>query len=162
MFQSQKKQIIVECRHNLSGALEMANRWIELEPHEPDAWSARSYVYGYLKDYVRALADISEAINLAPEEPCHNFSKANLAISNKDYDLAITALTMSITKGKENNFSYYEEPSYFRRAFCYCKIGDFEMAKADLLVVSDNEPSWIDKLRSKAELMEACKKRHFD
>lgn len=157
-----RKKIIAACRESVTKALLIANEWIASQPEEANAWSMRAYVHAYAKDYDKALLDIGEAIKLAPDEPSHLFDKSRYAINFFDYEVAIESLTCAIRKGQNYNFHYYESTCYLFRALCFCKIGQFEKAEADLDNVEDEQPFWIDKLRSKPDLLLACRLRTID
>jgi tetratricopeptide (TPR) repeat protein len=156
------EDIVALARQNSDLAFEQINKIIEEKPDEYWAWSLRSYVYSTIGDFENAIDDIDHAINIEFYEPSNHQEKAIILIQTNDISGAIYCLSNSIEIGEKFDISYYESYCRFIRAFCYCKIGDFFSAEQDLLMVDDEDTAWIDRLRTKAELLEACRNQRLD
>jgi tetratricopeptide (TPR) repeat protein len=161
-IQRTREEIIYLARQNPKFALERANALVFERPNEIWTWSLRSYVYETNNDLENAFSDINNAIDIEFNEPSLHFHKGRYFLKLQDYCNARVSFSDAIDIGVKLNFSYNDSTCYFMRALCYCKIGDFEAAKADLDKVDDDMVGWIDRLRTKAELLEACQKRQLD
>jgi len=161
-FDAKRKSIIDLSSVDMNKALQAANAMIEDHPEEAGFWSARSYLFWKSKKYPEAIDDIDKAIALCPSEPASYFEKSDYLISLGDFLGAISLLSQAIEIGERSEFFYYEPTCRAFRAFCFCKLGDFERARADLASLTVENPIWIDQLRTKAELLEACERRHLD
>jgi tetratricopeptide (TPR) repeat protein len=164
MMDSRKIQedIIGLARTDPKLALERANALVKELPREAWTWSIRSHVHETKNDFQNAISDINRALKLNFNEPANHFHKAKIFIDLKDYNESISSFSNAIDVSENNNFPYYIQICHFMRAFCYCKLGEFEAAECDLQYVGDDMQAWIDRLRSKAELLEACRNRQLD
>jgi tetratricopeptide (TPR) repeat protein len=157
-----REEIIYLGRREPELALKRASALVSERPNELWTWSLRSAVYEQMGLYDEALSDIDKAIEIEFNEPCSHYEKAGIYLEIKDYYSALASLSDAIDVGNSLNFPYYDSSCRFKRAFCYCIIGDFEAAEADLHKVEDDMVCWIDRLRTKFELMEACRNRRLD
>jgi tetratricopeptide (TPR) repeat protein len=156
------EEIIRLARQKPELALEKANALVAERPDDAWTWSLRSYVFETRNEYKRALQDINRSIDIKPEEPAAHFEKANLFIELQMFEAAISSFSEAIEIGKKYQFFYYDQSSRLMRAFCYCKIGDFDSAASDLENVDDDMETWIDRMRSKDELQQACRNQRLD
>jgi tetratricopeptide (TPR) repeat protein len=161
-IRKKREEIIYLARQSPELALERANALIAERPDEIWTWSLRSYVYETKGDFEKAFSDINKAINIEFNEPDLHFHKARYFLKLEDYYSALISFSDAINIGEDLHFSYYDGTCRFMRALCYCKIGDFEAAEPDLAKVEDYMVCWIDRLRTKAELLEACRNRQID
>ena len=143
-------------------ALQRSNVLIAELPNEAWPWSLRSHVQSIRGDIEAAIADIDRAILKRFDEPGSHCDRARYLIKKSDFNEAIASFSNAIKIGKDVDFLYHESLSRFMRAFCYCKIGDYKSAGDDLLLLDDDTSAWIDRLRSKAELLEACRVGYLD
>lgn len=156
------EDIVYLARQNPDLAFERVNQLVNEQPNEYWTWSLRSYVYNTRGDFENAINNIDKAINIEFNEPSNHQEKAMLFFEQNDIYEAIYYFTNAIEIGKKQDVSYYDSYCRFMRAFCYCKIGDFVAAEQDLFIVDDDDAIWIDRLRTKAELLEVCRNRHLD
>jgi tetratricopeptide (TPR) repeat protein len=152
-------KVIFTARRNLKEAKLEASRLIENFPESGLSWGVRSYVNQKMGLIGEALKDAGMAISVQPNEPGNHFRIAGIFVDEQRFVDAISHLTLSISIGEKHQFNYYEATSRMFLAFCYCKLGDFESAKSELGQVTDNSPIWIDRLWSKQELIDVCKRR---
>lgn len=150
------EKIVLLAKTDPEEALVCSSKLVSELPDEAWTWSLRSHVYRRLKDLDSALSDINKAIELKHNEPASHFEKSWYLIDLERFKDAIECLTTAIEIGKENDFLYYNDTCLFFRAFSYCKIGLFDKAEADLAGIDDDMHMWIDRLRSKPELIDAC------
>jgi tetratricopeptide (TPR) repeat protein len=164
MMDSRKIQedIIGLARTDPKLALERANALVKELPREAWTWSIRSHVHETKNDFQNAISDINRALKLNFNEPANHFHKAKIFIDLKDYNESISSFSNAIDVSENNNFLYYIQICRFMRAFCYCKIGDFDSAASDLENVDDDMETWIDRMRSKDELQQACRNQRLD
>jgi tetratricopeptide (TPR) repeat protein len=114
----------------------------------------RASVYESKGDIEKAFDDLDAVIKTNPNEPSPHFKKAMIFFDTDNYRAAIDEFSKAIDIGKKINFSYFENHSHFMRAFCYCKVGDFDAAKSDLDVVDTDTRTWTDRLWTKEDLVE--------
>ncbi len=157
-----KQDIIYLARNNSQLALERANKLVKEWPDKVWVWWLRSDVYEIIGDFKNAMSDVDYAINKWPDEIGGHFKKAGYLVKISDYEGAVYYFSNAIEIGSKLEWYYYDSASRFKRAFCYCKIGQFEAAELDLEKVDDDTMAWIDCLRTKAELLEACRNRTMD
>jgi tetratricopeptide (TPR) repeat protein len=160
--QKTREEIIYLTRQQPDLAIERANAIVDKLPDEAWTWSMRSYVYKATGDLEKALSDINKAIELNFVEPANHFYKAQYFIDLGNFQLAIESLDNAIKIGEKYGFPYYNQTSLFFRALCNCRIGNFDTAERDLQVVDDDMQMWVDRLRSKTELMDACRNGRLD
>jgi tetratricopeptide (TPR) repeat protein len=158
-----REDIIYLARHQPDLALQQADDLVEDHPEEAWAWSLRSDVYDTRGDFEHAMSDIDYAIYLRFDEPSSHFSKAKYLVAIRNFEDAIYSFSNVIEISGKIQWLYYESACRFVRAYCYCRIGDYEAARYDLnCIKNDDFDYWIDRLRSKAELLEACEIRYLD
>lgn len=160
--QAIREEVIYLARQKPAVALERANVLVAELPCEVWTWSLRAHVNDSIGDSENAIIDIDQAIAIQFNEPGSHCDKARYCVKNSDFEGAIYSFSNAIEIGKKLQFHYHESLSMFMRAFCYCKTGDFTSAKKDLDDLDDDMQMWIDRLRSKHELLEACRNRHLD
>jgi tetratricopeptide (TPR) repeat protein len=160
--QTTREEIIYLARKNPEIALERSNALLAEFPEEVWTWALRSHVYETRGDFENSMADIDQAINIRFDEPGSHCDKARLLMQASEFENAINSFSNAIEIGKKLEFYYYDSICIFLRAFCYCKIQDFARAEADLQMVDDDMQTWIDRLRSKTELVEACHNKRLD
>lgn len=156
------ENIVRIARRDPDLAFEKVSKIIEDQPNEYWTWLLRSYVSKIKGDLTKCKNDIDTAISIDFNQPDSHQEKAIVYLNDGNFNQAIYYFTNAIEIGEKIGTSYYESYCRFLRAFCYCKIGDFIAAELDLSMVDDEDSTWIDRLRTKAELLEACRKRHLD
>jgi tetratricopeptide (TPR) repeat protein len=160
--QKVREEIVYLARRHPNIAMERSNALIAEFPNEVWAWSLRSHVHETRGDLENAISDIDQAISIRFDEPGSHCDKARYFIQKSDFMGAIYSFSNAIEIGEKLKFSYHESLCRFMRAFCYCKIGDFKAAEQDLRYLDDDTQGWIDQLRTKDGLLEACKNRRLD
>jgi tetratricopeptide (TPR) repeat protein len=156
------KEIIGMMYKNPDGALERANVLVAEMPNEIWALWVRSGVHKARSDIDKAFADLNAAIKIKEDEPAHYFKRANIFLEIEDYENAIVEYSKCIYFGKQLQFSYFHASCKFERAYCYCRLGDFDAAKLDLVGLDDDMCNWFDRLRTKADMLRACENRRLD
>lgn len=156
------EDIVRLVRQDTDLALDRANDLVEGMPQELWTWSLRSYVHSVRKDYDNAFSDIDHAIDICFDYPASHAEKAKYLLDIRKFEAAIYSYSTAIEIGEKTNDLYIDELCRFERAYCYCRIGDFEAAEADLNVIDDDMRFWFDRLRTKADLLRACENRRLD
>lgn len=156
------RRIVELARTAPEDALRQAHSLTDQFPLETRAWASLAYVQIRMGDYVNALLSAKQAEQLAPLEPANQFDLGRIYIRLQKFEEAKSHFTKGIELCIKQDFNYYLDACQLMRAFCFCKLGRFSEAESDLLHVEYESPIWIDKLRTKAELIEACRRRRLD
>jgi tetratricopeptide (TPR) repeat protein len=159
--QKTRKDIIAMMDDNPDVALERTNKLVNEMPGEIWTLQLRASVYENRGEIEKALADIDTVIIIQPDEPSPYFKKAYIYVGVKKYKEAIIEFSRSIDIGKKLDYLYFDNHSHFMRAFCFCKIGDFDSAKLDLKTVDADTRTWIDRLWTKDDLVEVCRNKRM-
>lgn len=139
-------------------ALVEADLLIDQHPSEAKVWSLRSYLHARQGRYENALADMTEAAKLAPEEIAYRFNRGRYHIHVESFDRSIEDFSDGLALCDRHQHDYYRDALYFLRAFSYVKIGDKHAATKDLDQIADDDYSfWVDDLVSKKDLLKLCR-----
>lgn len=155
-MRKERKDIIAMMYDDPDTALQRTNRFVAELPEEAWPLQLRASVYEAKGDIQKAYNDLDAVIKIKPKEPSPYFKKAIILFNLEKNQQAILELGKVIDIGKRYNFRYFENHSYFLRAFCYCRIGNFDAAKLDLELVDEETNTWTDRLWTKKELVKAC------
>ncbi len=71
------------------------------------AYTNRGIAYSSRRDYKRALADFTEAIHLAPDNPFPYYNRGNAYFDRKQYERALADFNAAIERGPELALAYY-------------------------------------------------------
>jgi tetratricopeptide (TPR) repeat protein len=140
-----KAERLAEADDN-DGAMFLATKLINEHPKEMKVWLLRSYLHGRSGDYDQAIADVTCAIRIDPEQPS----------IGKDED-AVEDCTKGLRLCDQYGNDYYREALHFMRAESLLRLGKKPQALADLTHVRDDYTLWTDRLRTKADLVADCK-----
>lgn len=149
-------------RHQPDTALELAKELTISFPFNSRSWASVAYVRTITKDYHDALLAIKEAVNIDPDEPANLFDLSRIYLNLQKYDSAIDGFSKCIIASDKIEEPYYKQSCYIHRAFCYCKIGNFEEASQDLEFVTENDVLWVGRLLNRSDLEKACLERKLD
>jgi tetratricopeptide (TPR) repeat protein len=111
---------------------------------EPGKWTTlrdlyvwRGDLYRDKKDYDRAIADYSEALRLAPNDPKTHLSRAWVYHAKKDYDHVIADATVAINNADVTPLlSLWDDLARPLRAYAYKLKGDRIGAEADFKLLT--------------------------
>lgn len=107
-------------------AIELFNKSLPLEPEvAEDVFYYRAKAYFLLKQYQKALDDLTACIKIEPKAPWSYYQRARVHDEMKNYQKEIDDLTTSINLDPEYKFAYRN------RAEAYEKIGRKDLAKRD-------------------------------
>lgn len=100
--------LVFNRQENYSGALESANKALELDPNCSLAFRQRAYVY-YMnkKDCSKAIRDYSRAIELSPEDSISYFWRGCAYYALEDYKQAIQDYSQAIKYDSTYTITYY-------------------------------------------------------
>jgi tetratricopeptide (TPR) repeat protein len=156
-----RKDILAMAYDDPDVALERMNMLVAEMPGELWVLQLRASVHEVKGDVEKAFEDLDEVIKIRPSEPSPYFKKAGIYVDVEKYGEAISEFTKTINLGKNIKFSYFNGYSYLMRAFCYCKIGDFESARLDLDYIDDDMHMWTDPFWTKEDIVKACSNKRI-
>lgn len=157
----QDERVTKLARHQPDVALALAKDLVTRFPLVSRSWASLAYVHTINKDHSDALTAMILALNIDPDEPANLFDVSIIYIKLELYRDAIFNISKCIRISDDIGNSYYTEACYLHRAFCQCKLGDFENAQEDLWHVTDGATLWAGRLFKKADLTEACRRRRL-
>lgn len=160
-MQKERKDIIAMMYDDPDTALQRTNRLVDEMPDEAWPLQLRASVYEAKGDIEKSYHDLDLVIKIKPKEPSPYFKKAMILFNINENQQAILEFCKVIDMGKKYGFHYFENHSYFLRAFCYCRLGNFDAAKLDLELVDEETNTWTDRLWTKKELVEACRNKRI-
>ena len=137
-------------------ALSVANSLTQQHPAEMRVWALRAYVYALLKDYDAAIADLSNAIAIAPMEPSLFFNRGRYEFVLDHFQAAVDDFTSGLELCDYHDNEYYRETLLFMRAEALTRLGKKKEALLDLQQVRDDFTLWTSQLRTKADLVAEC------
>jgi tetratricopeptide (TPR) repeat protein len=133
-------------KHDYDRAFADADKAIEFNPQNSDAYMRRGAAYGNKGDHERAFADENKAIELDPRN-VKAYANRGLGLARKgDDDRAIADLTKAIEI--DSKFAF----AYVNRANIYGRKGDFDRTIADATkaIEIDQKNSYAYGLRAQA------------
>ena len=83
-----------------------------------------------------ALRDIDVAVQLAPQEPAHIFSRGKWRLESGKYDRAVADLTQALRLEQERGAAYYKNHGLALRALAHIMLGRFDEARLDVERIS--------------------------
>jgi tetratricopeptide (TPR) repeat protein len=107
-------------------AITACSRWLERNPRDASAYSARGFRYRDKGDYDRAIADYDQAIRINPKQASAYTNRAAAYNFKGAYDRAIVDLDEAIRIDPKL------AGAYNNRGFSYIKKGEYDRAIADL------------------------------
>ncbi len=135
---------------------EDAVRLTELYPEAPDVWDTLAYAHSSNDDYVAAIAAISQAIELNPQNPALFFDRGEYALKTGDHESAVADFGQGLILCDEPRWKYLREALHFLRAEAFVQLGKKAEALAELSHVQDDYRFWTTELRTKADLLVMC------
>jgi tetratricopeptide (TPR) repeat protein len=112
-------------------AIEDCTRSLALEV-SPEAYSGRGLAYATLRNYERAVSDLTDAIKLAPGSYIYYLTRANIYLAAERYEEAVRDYTKSMALNEA------EAPlNVVSRAAAYTAMGKHDLAMKDYNVFLD-------------------------
>lgn len=140
------------------GAEQILSELQVLYPRRPQVYSVLAYVHSRAGHIRKAISDISEAIAINSEEPAYFFNRGRYYLESGQDQRSIDDFSRVLELCSRYNDRYYETTAYFYRAEAYVRSGYFERAKADCAHVSDGFRVWIDRIRTKEDILADCER----
>jgi tetratricopeptide (TPR) repeat protein len=125
-------------------------------PNEMEAWSLRAYLHARNHNYQEVVADVTRAIDVNALEPSLFFYRGRYDLVLGKEESAVTDFSRGLELCDRYNDDYYRESLHFFRAEAFVRLGRKREALADLAHVRNDYKMWIDKLRTKADLLAEC------
>lgn len=141
---------------DLGTALLMASNLIARFSDNAKVWSLRGYLHAWNHNYREAVADLSRAIELAPNEPKLFFDRGRYHLRQVEYSDALTDFNQGLGLCEESSNSYYRETLLFMRSETLVQLGRAREALDDLAGVREGFTVWTYRLVTKKELVEEC------
>jgi tetratricopeptide (TPR) repeat protein len=137
-------------------ATSLANDLVERFPEEMEVWALRAYLHAREGQHELAIIDISHAIERNSLEPAlfHDRGRYELAAGQPERAADDFGKGLELCDYHKND--YYRESLYFHRAEAFLRLKRKREALADLGHVRDDYTAWINKLRTKSELLQEC------
>jgi tetratricopeptide (TPR) repeat protein len=111
--------------HDFNGALQCADHSLEIGPDDVDALSNRAWALNHLGRFAEALESSKAALNLDPSDAESWCEQGEALMGMGDYKSALVAFN------KHCGLHDEEWYAYDRRAACYDKLGETDLAKRD-------------------------------
>lgn len=137
----------------------LADELVAEFPNQPQVFALRAHVYYCLRDLEKAETDISRAIEVEGGESHLFFTRGTYHLNGGNIDQAICDFTVAIALCGPYKDESYRETVHFWRAEALMRANRFSEAKEDLDQVGDDQRSWINGLRTKAELLNALRSK---
>jgi tetratricopeptide (TPR) repeat protein len=139
-------------------AMLMATQLVEKYPNEFEVWSLRAHLHARNRDYLQAVADLSHAIVINPNEPCLFFERGWSYLRLREAQSATRDFSEGLNLCERYGSDYYREILHFMRAEALLSMRRPDDALADLAHVREEFTMWTYKLRSKSDLVAECRK----
>jgi tetratricopeptide (TPR) repeat protein len=139
-------------------AEEILRELLERYPREAQIHAAAAYVRNFEGRTLEAIAEMSEAIRINPDEPAFYFTRGRWNVVSERYAEAIEDLSETIRLSAHYQNEYYAESAYFFRAEAFLRGGDFERARADCAHVRAGFRLWVRSLRTREEILAECER----
>ena len=149
--------ILVAARHDPQFALVMADEIVAEHGDESISWFARAYVNTVLKQHLEARKDIERAIEIEPGQSQGYFKLGRNNLKVGLFQNAVSSFSKIIDDIELQSREAFLSEAQIHRAFCRIRLGEFQSALQDLVSVEVHEPIFIDKLRTRDELIQMCR-----
>jgi tetratricopeptide (TPR) repeat protein len=123
---------------NYEGAFAICNRIVDENPNIPDGLRKRAAIYAAKCDFIRAVADITQAIEIESEVPEYYFFRGWWHLELGNFEQAYEDQSAAINLGNTHDFHYHDESAFFFRATALLHLRRFEEALADCKRVRDD------------------------
>jgi tetratricopeptide (TPR) repeat protein len=144
---------------DIRAAMSAADKLVERLPDEKRAWSYRAHLHRVAHEYSLAISDLTAAIRIRTHdsnEPYLYFFRGACLLRVERLEDALEDFTAGLGFCDLYKDDYYRETLVFFRAYTLIRLGRASMALRDLENVDESFSFWIDKLRTKADLLRAC------
>lgn len=151
-------------------AMSLANELATQYPNETRVWAFRAYLHRRVRNYSKAIADLTRAIDINAKESESDLGKGVLTsvdiffnrgtdrFAFGDMQAAIDDFTKGLDLSDRFRSDDYRETLLFWRAEALLKLGKKQEALSDIANVRDDFSFWTYKLRTKSDLLADCNK----
>ena len=136
--------------------MSLADTLVARYPNEMEAWSLRGHLHARNHNYLEAIANVTRAIDVNLLEPSLFFDRGRYELALGKQESAAKDFSKGLELCDQHNDSYYRESLHFFRAEALIRLGRKREAVEDLAHVRADFKMWIDRLRSKADLLADC------
>jgi tetratricopeptide (TPR) repeat protein len=145
----------------LAPALVICQHLILGETTKRSGYRERAEVWRSIKEKKLALADLRKVTSLGSEEPADYFNLGVILFELRELNQAVESFTKAIELGKRNDFNFYTQTSYLRRAIALLSLGFHEKALKDCEQVEDGYQCFIvgDGIVTKEDLISRASQR---
>lgn len=150
----QKRDYVEPSANDIPGALELSAKdftsAIALDPTDPSYFHNRANSYLGLSKYDLAIDDLNAGIKLDPKSAGLYSARGQTYQMLQKPELAVADLSRAIElEGPDNLFVTLD---YMQRAFCYEKLGKFDLAIRDWSILIKMQPKDSSNYASRADL----------
>jgi tetratricopeptide (TPR) repeat protein len=119
-------------------AIKICDEVIAEDITSPEGFNMRARINELAGNLDDAMADITRAIEIEPNEPDYYFNRGRWNLGAGKLDAAIADQTDALEIGDKRNFHFYDECAYFFRAVAFAYLGRFDDALSDCQHVEDD------------------------
>jgi tetratricopeptide (TPR) repeat protein len=140
-----------DIKEDYDNAIFAYTKAIELNPHDPDAYTNRGVIYDIEGKYDLAIMDYTKAIELDPLD-ADVYTNRGVIYDNKgEYDLAIVDYTKAIELNPQ------DADAFANRGVIYANKGKYDLALTDYTKVIELNPQDADAYFNKATIYKELK-----
>ncbi len=125
-------------------------------PEDASINASKAYVNALEGTYESALLEWTKAIAKCDKEPHFFCMRGEIFTRLGRYQEAVNDFTKVLDLCDLYASDYYKTPAYFRRADAFVRSGRYAEARRDCAFVPDGEVVWLDKRRTKEEILAEC------
>jgi tetratricopeptide (TPR) repeat protein len=119
-------------------AINMCDEAIAENSTSPEGFNTRARINELAGNLEEALADITRAIEIEPNEPDYYYNRGRWHLGVGNLDDAVADQTQALEIGDNRDLHFYDECAYFFRAVAFVHLGRFDEALSDCQHVDDD------------------------
>lgn len=140
-------------------ATALAHSLAEKYPSTVEVWTLLAYLHARNRDYREAISHVTRAIEIDSTEPSLLYDRGRYMLAIGQNSQAVSDFSKAIQLCDLHRSDYYREALHFLRAEAHLARNAPDEALRDLAHVRDGFQAWTDRLRTKQQLVEACRRR---
>lgn len=141
-------------KHDYEEAWNLTNRLCNQHPDNPQCWRAASYLASHQNDPNTAVATITKAISLLPDEPSLYFKRSRDHLESGSYLKALSDADRVVELSLEQNSTYYLDTALFYKAEALFRLGQLIEAKKLALRLPAGTGHWLgNEMRTREDIL---------
>jgi tetratricopeptide (TPR) repeat protein len=137
-------------------ALSKIDSLISNYPEKSEIWRKRACLNEMRRQREAAVEDLTRAILLNPMEPDYYYTRGRIRCKLQHYEEAVADFTRTLDLCDHYKSDYYRAPAHFFRAETYVRLKKYDQARADCEHVPNGFKTWIDRMKSKEQILAEC------